>query len=214
MNSIRSSSLRQINSTLIRRQHQLQAQQQNVKNQLQLRSKSTTKNTTPKENETPPSYNDTTMDPHQVADSMIRNSKTELRISGTEALNKLTPQQKMKNYVLALSLMGFVTGVWYYSILAVGKPEGGMEDFMNDANVAKEEKLLQSDSEKSAEELADLDVTMSQYGNGEDDDDIVVAVAADDDIAQMEEDLNMNAGNKGKGGRPLWKKVVFFWKKE
>ena len=85
-----------------------------------------------------------------------------------------------------------------------------MEELMVDAASAKEALLAKEESERSAEELAELDVTMS----GVDGDDVIVAVAADEDIAQKEEDLNMKAAKKGSGGRPLWKKIVLFWKKE
>jgi len=90
-----------------------------------------------------------------------------------------------------------------------------MEELLADAADAKKDQLSKSESERSAEELAQLDVTMSQLdGEGVDGEDLFVAVAADDEVAQREEDLNMIAGKKGKSGRPLWKKIVFFWKKE
>ena len=138
-------------------------------------------------------------DPHQVSDNMIRSARTEIRGSGTETLNKeVSSEIHMKNYALAVSLIGFCTAVWYYSIQAVGKPEGGMEELLADAASAKQNQLLKSESERSAEELAQLDVTMS----GVEGDDLIVAVAADDEIAQREEDLNMDAAKKKNGGRP------------
>mmetsp|Transcript_31189 Transcript_31189/g.36388 ORF Transcript_31189/g.36388 Transcript_31189/m.36388 type:complete len:223 (-) Transcript_31189:67-735(-) len=158
------------------------------------------------------SYSNPNLDPHDVSDQMIRNSATEIRLSGTEALDSLSLEQKMKNYGLALSLIGFVTGVWYYSIQAVGNPQGGMDELMADAAEARKTQSSKQDSDKSIEDLAQLDLTMSQL----DGDDVIVAVAADDEIAQREEELNMNASgkNKSNGGRPLWKKVIFFWKKD
>ncbi len=197
------------NGTTIR-QHSRPKQHALVKkNQL---SSNTKNNTTT--NKEAASYSNPNLDPHQVSDSMIRSSATEVRVPGTEALNSITSEQKIKNYVLALTLVGFCTGVWYYSIQSVGKPEGGMEELLADAADAKRDQLSKSESERSAEELAQLDVTMSQLeGEAVDGDDIFVAVAAEDEIAQREEDLNMMSGKQGKAGRPLWKKVVFFWKK-
>jgi len=189
-------------------------QQQHVlvkKNQL---SSNTNKSPTTNK-EAVASYSNPSLDPHQVSDSMIRNSPTDIRVPGTEALNSVTMNKKIKNYVLAMTLVGFCTGVWYYSIQSVGRPEGGMEELLADAADAKKDQLSKSESERSAEELAQLDVTMSQLdGEGVDGEDLFVAVAADDEVAQREEDLNMIAGKKGKSGRPLWKKIVFFWKKE
>jgi len=147
-------------------------------------------------------------DPHQLADEMVRNAPDITRISGTEALQSITAEQKMKNYGMAVGLASFCVGVWYYSILAVGKPEGGIDELRAEAQEALVGRDRMRAEEKNAEELAQLDVTLSSYG----DDDMIVAVAAPDDIAQQEEEAM--AGGKKKSGRPLWKKVVLFWKKE
>lgn len=149
-------------------------------------------------------------DPHQVANDMVQSSP-EARISGTEALNSITPQQKMRNYITALSLVTFCTGVWYYSIQSVGRPEGdgGMDELRAEAQEAREVRSRKELEERNAEELAQLD-SVSVDGVG--DDDVIVAVAADADIAQVEEDLLK--GKKSGSGRPLWKKIVFFWRKE
>ncbi len=186
---------------------QKQQQQQGRKKLSSSTSKTTSEEAT---SSAKPSYSDPNFDPHQVSDSMIRNARTEIRIPGTEAINEVSSEIHMKNYAMAASLVGFCTAVWYYSIQAVGKPEGGMEELFADAQSAKEDQLSKSQSEKSVEELAQLDVTMS----GVDGDDVIVAVAADDEIAQQEEDLNLRAAKKQNGGRPLWKKVVFFWKRD
>lgn len=167
------------------------------------------------------SYNNPSLDPHQVSDTMIRSAQTEIRTSGTEAINtQITPETHVKNYVMALSLVGFVTGVWYYSIQSVGQSgnnasgeNGMMEELIKDAEMAREEKKLREGRERSVEELAQLDVTGSEYDSS-DDDELIVAVAADDDIATREEALNMRKMKSGSGGKPLWKKVVFFWKRD
>lgn len=132
------------------------------------------------------------------------------RISGTEALESITPEQKMRNYGTALGLVSFSIGVWYYSIQSVGKAEGGMEELRAEAQEAKNARDRKIEEEKNAQDIAQIDVTMAQYGDEADD--LVVAVAAPDDIAQQEEDI-INTGNK-KNGKPLWKKVVFFWRKQ
>ena len=128
---------------------------------------------------------------------------------GTEALESITSEQRYKNYAGAVGLISFSIGVWYYSIQAVGQSAGGV-DLRAEAEEARDVRDMKSAQEMNAQDLAQIDVTMAQYGD--DADDMVVAVAAPDHIAQQEEDA-LTAGKK-KGGRPLWKKVVLFWKKE
>jgi|EP00979_Chaetoceros_neogracilis_P010864 hypothetical protein len=152
---------------------------------------------------------DLSKDPHVLAEEMVRNS-SDSRIAGTEALESLTSEQKYKNYAGAVGLMSFCIGVWYYSIQAVGQSDSGMNDLRSEAQEAKDVRDMKSAQEMNAQDLAQIDGTMAQYGD--DADDMVVAVAAPDSIAQQEEDA-LNAGKK-KVGRPLWKKIVLFWKKE
>ncbi len=194
---------------------------QNVRKQSN-KSNTTSESSTPSTSASKSSsYNDPSLDPHQVSDSMIRSAETEIRTSGTEAINtQITPETHVKNYVMALSLVGFVTGVWYYSIQSVGQSgssangeNGMMEELIKDAEMAREEKKLREGRGKTVEELAQLDVTGSEYDSS-DDDELIVAVAADDDIATREEDLNMKKMKSGSSGKPLWKKVVFFWKRD
>ncbi len=157
----------------------------------------------------PPSSRSRPTDPEQLASDMVRRA-SDSRISGSEALESITPEQKMRNYVTALGLLTFCTGVWYYSIQSVGKAEGGMEELREEAQEAMDALDRKNMEEKNAEELAQLDVTLaSNYGDG--DDDVIVAVAAPDEIAEMEE--NAITGKKN-SGRPLWKKVVFFWRRD
>jgi len=157
------------------------------------------------------------MDPHAMASEMVRRAP-DGRTAGTDAIASITPEQKMRNFALATGLLGFCTWVWWYSIQSVGKAEGSIEDLRAEAEDARVVAEQKSVTEKEAEELAQLDVTMSQLGDeiGEDGDDVMVAVAAPDDIAQEEEELNISAKKKGSatGGRPLWKKIVFFWRRE
>jgi len=84
---------------------------------------------------------------------------------------------------------------------------------MAEANEAKEGREDREISDGKMEELAGLDVTMSQMSG--DMEGVEVAVAAEAEIAQMEEDMN-NAANQGAGNvkKPLWKKIVFFWRRD
>lgn len=132
-------------------------------------------------------------DPHQLASDMVKNAP-DSRISGTEALTALTPQQKMRNYATALGLVAFCTGVWYYSISAVGQADGGIDELRLEAQEARDNKSKKSAEEINAEELTQLDDTA-------------------DEIAQEEEELIITGGER-KAKRPVWKKVLLFWKKE
>mmetsp|Transcript_7657 Transcript_7657/g.7229 ORF Transcript_7657/g.7229 Transcript_7657/m.7229 type:complete len:125 (+) Transcript_7657:3-377(+) len=124
---------------------------------------------------------------------MVKNAP-DSRISGTEALSALTPQQKMRNYSTAVGLASFCVGVWYYSISAVGQAGGGIDELRFEAQEARDNLSKKSVEEINAEELAHLDDTA-------------------DEIAQQEEELIITGGEK-KVKRPMWKKVLLFWKKE
>ena len=152
-------------------------------------------------------------DPHHVASEMVRQSGG--RVDGIEALSKLSSEQKMRNYVMALSLVGFSTGVWYYSIQSVGKSEG-VEDLIAEAEEAKMDLERKNAREKDVQDLAELDVTMSQLskdGSVDGDSEIFVAVAADEEIAQREEEINMTKAETASTKVPTWKRVVFFWRR-
>jgi len=150
-------------------------------------------------------------DPHQLASERVRKAP-DSRISGSEALESITPEQKMRNYATALGLVSFCTGVWYYSIQAVGQTDGGVSDLRAEAKEAMDALDRKNMEEKNAEELAQLDISMGSYGS-EEDDDMIVAVAAPDAIAEIEESALKGSGSN-KSGKPLWKKVVFFWRRE
>ena len=165
-------------------------------------------------------------DAHQLAQERILASP-DTRIAGTEAIQALTPQQRMRNVGLATFLVGFVGGVWWYSMQAVGRAEADEVSLRAEAEEARgaaERELMQ---QREAEELAELEVTMANLAEAEaggelidvKDADITVAVAAPDAIAREEEERNLAARRRAAGGsdgsgRPLWKKVVFFWRRE
>lgn len=143
-------------------------------------------------------------DPHEMADRFVKNS-TGSRISGEEALESVPTSVKLRNAALATTLVGFVTGVWWYSMNAVGRADE--VSFELEAEEARERALLRAANDAKNENLADLEMGADQYG----DEEMVVAVAAPDDIASEEEAKN-RALMKTSGSKPLWKRVVFFWR--
>lgn len=151
-------------------------------------------------------------DPHQIASDMVKDAP-DIRVSGTEALASMTPEQRMRNYVTAFGLVSFCIGVWYYSIQSVGRADGGIDELRAQAQEAKDSRERKTAEEQNAQNMAQIDVTMSQYG--QDADDLVVAVAAPDEIAQQEE-ASLSGGKDQKKGssKALWKRVVFFWKRD
>ena len=50
------------------------------------------------------------------------------RQQGYEALSELEPKKKVANYAVAGACVAFITGVWYYSIRAVGRGDGELEE--------------------------------------------------------------------------------------
>lgn len=140
-------------------------------------------------------------DPHEMADRFVKDSSG--RISGTEALESVPTSVKLRNVALATTLVGFVTGVWWYSMNAVGRADE--VSFELEAEEARERALLQAAKDDEHANLANLEMGVVA---GEDE--MVVAVAAPDEVAFGEEDKNralMKPSDK-----PLWKRVVFFWR--
>jgi len=123
------------------------------------------------------------------------------RTPGTESIRELTPQQRQANYMVAAVLVTFVSSVFYYSMNAVGKAEGGMEALVEEASYAKKK----SSAEEEVEELLKL----------EDVEDTEIALAAPKEVAEREEArLKAKKGdNSSLNDRPLWKKIVFFWRR-
>lgn len=154
-------------------------------------------------------------------------ASSDTRIPGTEAIATLTPEQRMRNFGTAGFLVAFVGGVWWYSMQAVGRAEADEVSLRAEAEEARGAAEREMMQQKEAEELAELEVTMANLAEAEaggelidvKDADITVAVAAPDDIAREEEERNIAARKRAAGGgdggdRPLWKKVVFFWRRE
>jgi hypothetical protein len=129
------------------------------------------------------------------------------RPSGQESLESVPFQTKLQNYGLAVTLVGFVTGVWWYSMNAVGRAdEVSFEQMAQEARTVRDVKRLQED-----EIISDIGSIDQQVNDGGDDI-ITVAVAAPDDIASEEEDANRPPPVLAKSDRPLWKRVFLFWK--
>jgi len=155
------------------------------------------------------------IDPQQLASEFVQFSAA--RKQGSESIQELTQTQKLQNYGLALSLMGFVGWVWYYSMTSVGRSEGGMEQLLSEAEGARDAKEKKSIAEKEVGELLKAEMSLGSLdaadeamgGKG-----LVVAVAAPDDIARREEERNLEVAGNGKGGKPMWKRVVFFWRRD
>jgi len=139
-----------------------------------------------------------------MADRFVKESSG--RISGTEALESVPTQIKLQNVAMATMLVGFVTGVWWYSMNAVGRADE--VSFELEASEARERALIQAAKEEQQENLADLEMGVVDQ---DEDVDITVAVAAPDDIASEEEAKNRALLKQS--DRPLWKRVVFFWRK-
>lgn len=143
---------------------------------------------------------DEKFDPQQIAAKMIYSDK---RVPGKDSIKELTTLQKISNYVLATVLMGFVSGVFFYSMNVVGRTEDAIEDLVKEASFAKE----RTAAEEEVEELLELE------GNV----DVEVAIAADAATAEkMEKELLGNKvdteDNTKNGNRPIWKKILLFWK--
>jgi hypothetical protein len=139
-------------------------------------------------------------DPHAMAERFVKMSSPHDRPSGQESLESVPFQTKLQNYGLAVTLVGFVTGVWWYSMNAVGRADQvSFEHEAQEAREVREVKRLQDDL------ISDIG-SVDQTGDGE----IIVAVAAPDDIASEEEDENR--GVLPKSDRPMWKRVILFWK--
>jgi len=135
---------------------------------------------------------------HDLALKIKYSSK---RTPGTESIRELTPQQRQANYMVAAVLFTFVSSVFYYSMNAVGKAEGGMDALVEEASYAKKK----STAEEEVEELLKM----------EDVEDAEIALAAPKEVAEREEArLKAKHGdNAASNDRPLWKKIVFFWRR-
>mmetsp|Transcript_25243 Transcript_25243/g.52124 ORF Transcript_25243/g.52124 Transcript_25243/m.52124 type:complete len:273 (+) Transcript_25243:115-933(+) len=181
-------------------------------------------------------------DPHSIANEMIFSAKSDARTPGTEAIASLTREQKISNYAMASGLLAFVSYVFYYSLSSVGGGENakkvilgtdkdgkegsvnpGFEEFLKEANEGRDEEEKRLAAEKRARgevrELVELEETTTARLKAEGVEDVIVAASANEEeeramaqAAGFTDDSN-NSGEIKKG-RPLWKKLVFFWRRE
>lgn len=140
-------------------------------------------------------------DPHVMAERLVKNS-ADSRPSGQESLEAVPFQTKLQNYALASVLLGFVTGVWWYSANVVGRAADDDVIFIEEAREARDTRELKKREEEFISDMGAVD---------QESENVTLAVAAPDDIASEEEDLNREV--LPKSDRPLWKRIIFFWKK-
>jgi hypothetical protein len=183
----------------------------------------------------------TTGDPHAIANEMVSSAITmEGRTSGTEAIASITKEQKMSNYAMASGLLAFVSYIFYYSLSSVGGSENakqfflgdgsdgkdgeaktnpGFEEFLKEANEGRSEEERRQEEERvargEARELAELEHTTAARLKAEGVEDEIVASANEDEEREMARAAGFEeASGKEATKRPLWKKVVFFWRRE
>ena len=186
-------------------------------------SKATPNNTANNVSSTQQQQKPLSIDPHSLANEMI-NMSAQGRTPGTEAIAKsLTPQQRWSNFAMAGGLLGFVSYIFYYSLASVGGVENakalifgsstpkeeneesanpGFEEFLKEANEGRsvEEKRIKAEQD-AVGEVRELVVLESSEGEEEIE---MVRVAG----------FEVEGGEGVKQKRPLWKKIVFFWRRE
>ncbi len=183
----------------------------------------------------------TAVDPHAIANEMVFSASTiEGRTAGTEAIASITKEQKLSNYAMASGLLGFVSYIFYYSLSSVGGEENakqffmgdasegtdgeakvnpGFEEFLKEANEGRSEEERKLEDERvargEARELAELEHTTAARLKAEGVEDEIVASANEDEEREMARAAGFEEENgKEVKKRPLWKKVVFFWRRE
>jgi len=177
------------------------------------------------------------MDPHAMAAELIQKSPSSQRIPGTESLALLSTKQKMQNYVTAGALIAFVTSVWYYSMTAVGKAssqgddEDGLHDLEVEAMDARDDADVRDKERKEAEKLVQLERAVVELEKEESGGELVTVeedvgellllqgVSSEEHPTEAEvfgggEVVVLVEKNVDGGSRPLWKKIVFFWRRQ
>ena len=166
------------------------------------------------------------VDPHAIANEMIRGSSS-ARPSGSEAVaSSLTKEQKISNYAMAGGLLAFVSYVFYYSLASVGgadnakqvimgtSKEGdalatnaGFAEFLKEAKEGMEEEearlAKESKAQGETDKLVELDKTETMGTLSREEEREMARVAGFED-GQVQEVKR----------KPLWRRVVFFWRRE
>ncbi|KAI2499263.1 hypothetical protein MHU86_15183 [Fragilaria crotonensis] len=147
-------------------------------------------------------------------EAMKRMEENMGKLSGIEAVNALPARVHMANLITATGLFGFVGFVFWYSMSTVGQvtsEDDALTIFEQEASAGRAAKAKQAAQDRTVEELAGLDIGMSEKdieSQG-----ITLAVAAPDDIATREEDLNKSVLKPGEAPkRSLVNRIVFFWR--
>jgi hypothetical protein len=116
--------------------------------------------------------------------------KPEFKAEATEPKVDSTKPPTMQNLALAVALVGFVGGVFTYSMNAVGKSQEGIDPLAQlkaEAQDAREHN--QHNRKLTPEEVQALESGLTgEYGMASK---LEVAVAAPADIAQLEEEANL-----------------------
>ena len=137
-----------------------------------------------------------TTDPHVAAAERIAANKSSERMQVAEALGQVDYTIRLQNIALATALAGFVTGVFWYSVSAVGGNVKGGSGADAGAlreleEAAAEARILRAENLREEEQLKGL-----LSGDAED---------------ELDED---DFPRKPAKGKPLWKRIVFFWRRE
>jgi hypothetical protein len=148
------------------------------------------------------------------AEAMQRMNENIGKLSGIEAVNALPASIHRANYATAACLIGFVGYVFWYSMTAVGQVTSevdALSSLQEEATDARALKAKRDAQDRTAEELADLDMGLSEKDLEKEG--IILAVAAPDEIATQEEDRNVAVLKGGEGPkRSLVNRIVFFWR--
>lgn len=147
-------------------------------------------------------------------EAMKRMEENMGKLSGIEAVNALPARVHMANFATAAGLFGFVGFVFWYSMSTVGQvtsDDDSLTIFEQEAKAGLVAKEKQAAQDRTVEELAGLDMGMSEKDF--ESDGITLAVAAPDDIATREEELNKAVLPPGEAPkRSIVNRIVFFWR--
>lgn len=152
------------------------------------------------------------VDPQEEAQGRINENVGKL--SGIEAVEALPASIRRNNQLMAAGLLGFVGYVFWYSMSSVGMTTGAnssndpIAKLEQEAMEARRKKQSSEITQQEAQELANLDMGVSEKDLS--DGDVTLAVAAPDAIATEEEAQNKNALEKKQ--RSVWNRIIFFWK--
>lgn len=111
---------------------------------------------------------------------------------------EVTPQMKMNNSILAVLLMGFVGGVWYYSMTAVGSQEKNSEDPLAQLKLEAQEAMDRQEKELRPE--GKTKQLLQEFSRGDHDPDRA-EVDALEELEKLEEE---EAASKKKKWYKFW----------